>query len=57
MSLLGCKLYALTASNIMILLGFVGGESNMNFICAVIGGLVAAVVAIVVTMVLKLKED
>ena len=38
-------------------LGFVGGESNMNFICAVIGGLVAAVVAIVVTMVLKLKED
>ena len=57
MSLLGCKMYALTASNIMILLGFLGGESAANFVMAVIGGLVAAVVAIAVTMVLKLNED
>lgn len=56
MGFLGCKAYALTGSNVLILLGYLGGDGGNNFLFACIGSVVAIVVAFIAVYVLGFEE-
>lgn len=56
MGFLRCKIYALMGSNVFILAGFLGEDSN-NFIYACIGCAVAIVVAFILTFILGFDEN
>lgn len=56
MGFLGCKAYAITGSNLLILVGYLGGNGGNNFLFACIGSVVAIIVAFVAVYVLGFEE-